>query len=151
MAEAEPASRVSASALRHGGLALEESADAAVLDMGDGVLLFETRTKMNTFGRGAIEALHAARDRVERDGHAGLVLGNDDARTYSAGADLLMVAGLVKEGDWKALEQSIRAFQDTSMRLRQSPFPVVAAPFGLTLGGGCEFSLHCDRVQAHAE
>lgn len=144
-------SRVSARSLHTAGRVLQDFGDAALLDMGDGVLLFETRSKMNTLGRRVIEGLHASLDRVERDGYVGLVLGNDDARTFSAGADLLMVAGLVQQGDWTTLEQSIRTFQDTSMRLRFSPFPVVAAPFGLTLGGGCEFALHCHHVQAHAE
>jgi 3-hydroxyacyl-CoA dehydrogenase len=58
---------------------------------------------------------------------------------------------MVQKGDWKATDEAVRTFQQTSMRLRSSPFPVVAAPFGLTLGGGCEFSLHADQVQAHAE
>jgi 3-hydroxyacyl-CoA dehydrogenase len=94
---------------------------------------------------------HKALDRVERDGLAGLVIGNDDPRTFTAGADLSMVLRLLAAGDWKTLEQAVEQFQNTSLRLRQSPFPVVAAPFGLTLGGGAEFSLHADHVQAHAE
>jgi 3-hydroxyacyl-CoA dehydrogenase len=95
--------------------------------------------------------IHRALDRVERDGLAGLVIGNEDPRTFSAGADLSMILGLSGAGNWKELERAVRVFQDTSRRIRQSPFPVVAAPFGLTLGGGCEFSLHADRIQAHAE
>jgi 3-hydroxyacyl-CoA dehydrogenase len=90
-------------------------------------------------------------DRVERDGLNGLVIGNEDPRTFTAGADLSMILRLVEGGDWKQIEHAVRVFQDTSVRIRQSPFPVVAAPFGLTLGGGCEFSLYADRVQAHAE
>src|SRR5690348_18468741 len=58
---------------------------------------------------------------------------------------------LLKAGDWKKTEAAVRGFQNTSLRIRQSPVPVVAAPFGLTLGGGCEFSLHADLIQAHAE
>jgi len=88
---------------------------------------------------------------VERDNLAGLVLGNEDPRTFTAGADLMMVGGLVQRGDWKTLEQAVATFQECSMALRRAPFPVVAAPFGLTLGGGCEFSLHADAIQAHAE
>jgi 3-hydroxyacyl-CoA dehydrogenase len=62
-----------------------------------------------------------------------------------------MILRLIEAGDWTQIETAVRAFQETSLRIRRSPFPVVFAPFGLTLGGGCEFSLHADRVQAHAE
>src|SRR5205085_3581753 len=82
---------------------------------------------------------------------AGMVIGNEDSRTFTAVADLSMVLHLIQSGDWKKLEDAVRVFQGTSLRIRQSPFPVVAAPFGLALGGGCEFSLYADRVQAHAE
>jgi 3-hydroxyacyl-CoA dehydrogenase len=113
--------------------------------------VLEFHSKMNTLGAGVIDMIHRSLDRVERDGLTGLVMGNDDPRTFTAGADLSMVLKLIEGGDWKQLEQAVRTFQDTALRIRQSPFPVVAAPFGLTLGGGCEFSLHSDRVQAHAE
>jgi 3-hydroxyacyl-CoA dehydrogenase len=88
---------------------------------------------------------------IEKDGRAGLVIGNDDPRTFSAGANLGEVAHVVQAGDWKTLEKAVRRFQDTSMALRRAPFPVVLAPFGLSLGGACEFSLHADLVQAHSE
>ena len=130
---------------------LEHSDDASLVDVGDGVAVLEFHSKMNTLGEGVIAMTHRALDRVERDGLAGLVIGNDDPRTFTAGADLSIVLRLIAAGDWKALEEAVRGFQDTSLRIRQSPFPVVAAPFGLTLGGGCEFSLHADRIQAHAE
>jgi 3-hydroxyacyl-CoA dehydrogenase len=130
---------------------LEHSDDASLLDAGNGVAVLEFHSKMNTLGQGVIEMVHRALDRVERDGLAGLVLGNEDPRTFTAGADLSMILKLVGGGDWKKVEHAVRAFQDTSLRIRRAPFPVVAAPFGLALGGGCEFSLYADRVQAHAE
>jgi len=130
---------------------LEENDDASLLDAGNGVAVLEFHSKMNTLGEGVIDMLHRGLDRVERDGLSGMVIGNDDPRTFTAGADLSMILKLLAGGDWKQLESAVRAFQDTSLRIRQAPFPVVAAPFGLTLGGGCEFSLHADRVQAHAE
>ncbi|MDB4877198.1 MAG: 3-hydroxyacyl-CoA dehydrogenase NAD-binding protein [Gemmatimonadetes bacterium] len=130
---------------------LEDSADASLIDGGSGVAVLEFHSKMNTLGAGVIDMVHRSLDRVERDGLAGLVIGNEDPRTFTAGADLSMVLGLIQAGDWKKLEEAVRTFQNTSLRIRQSPFPVVAAPFGLTLGGGCEFSLYADRVQAHAE
>jgi 3-hydroxyacyl-CoA dehydrogenase len=130
---------------------LAESSDASLLDLGDGVACLEFHSKMNTLGEGVLSGLRGALERVERDGLAGLVIGNDDPRTFTAGADLMMVSGLVQKGDWKLLENAVTTFQQTSMSLRFAPFPVVAAPFGLTLGGGCEFSLHADLIQAHAE
>ncbi|HEY5059942.1 MAG TPA: enoyl-CoA hydratase/isomerase family protein, partial [Gemmatimonadaceae bacterium] len=130
---------------------LEDSSDASLVAADGGVAVLEFHSKMNTLGQGVIEMVHRSLDRVERDGLAGLVIGNEDPRTFTAGADLSMVLELIKGGDWKKLDEAVRVFQETSLRIRQSPFPVVAAPFGLTLGGGCEFSLHADQVQAHAE
>jgi 3-hydroxyacyl-CoA dehydrogenase len=122
-----------------------------LLDAGSGVAVLEFHSKMNSIGAGVLAMLERALDRVERDGMAGLVIGNDDTRAFSAGADLGMVLSLIGTGDWKKLEQAVGAFQRAAVRIRQSPFPVVAAPFALTLGGGCEFCLASDFVQAHAE
>lgn len=129
---------------------LASTKDATVWDAG-GVAIIEFHSKMNSLGPGVIEMLHKALDLVEAKHLSGLVIGNEDPRTFTAGADLMMIAGLVQAGDWKRIDEAVRTFQNTSMRLRQSPFPVVAAPFGLALGGGCEFSMHSDHVQAHAE
>ena len=130
---------------------LDDSRDASVLDAGNGVAIVEFHSKMNTLGEGVLTALIRSLERVEREGLTGLVIGNDDPRTFTAGADLSMILSLIASGDWQRLEQAVRMFQDISLRIRQSPFPVVAAPFGLTLGGGCEFSLYADAIQAHAE
>ena len=130
---------------------LGDSPDATLFDLGDGVAGLEFHSKMNTLGEGVLTAVRSALQRVEQDDLAGLVIGNEDPRTFTAGADLLMVGGLVQKGDWKLLEAAVDAFQQISMSLRFAPFPVVVAPFGLTLGGGTEFSLHADLVQAHAE
>ena len=130
---------------------LEHSGDASLLDAGQGVAVLEFHSKMNTLSEGVVTMLHRALDRVERDAMEGLVIGNEDPRTFTAGADLAMILGLLQAKDWSRLEAATRGFQETSLRIRGAPFPVVFAPFGLTLGGGCEFSLHADRVQAHAE
>jgi 3-hydroxyacyl-CoA dehydrogenase len=130
---------------------LEHSEHASVLDLGNGVVALEMHSKMNTLGEGVVSMLHRAMDRVEQGGFAGLVLGTEDPRTFSAGANLMEVLGIVAAGETKKLEGAVRQFQETSLRIRRSPFPVVSAPFGLTLGGGTEFSLYADRVQAHAE
>jgi 3-hydroxyacyl-CoA dehydrogenase len=137
--------------LRKRGKVLQESRDAALLDLGDGVACLEFRGKMNTLGAGVIAGLQSALELVNSHGLAGLVIGNDDPRTFTAGADLMMVGGMVQRGAWKELDQAVATFQQCSMSLRYAPFPVVIAPFGLTLGGGCEFSLHADAIQAHAE
>lgn len=130
---------------------LQHSDDASLVDLGDGVACLEFHSKMNTLGEGVLTALRDALARVERDGLSGLVIGNDDPRTFTAGADLTMVGALVQKGDWKQLDAAVSTFQQCSMSLRFAPFPVVVAPFGLTLGGGCEFALHADAIQAHAE
>ena len=149
--DAQGESSITARALLERKAVIEQWKDANLLDMGDGVALFEFRSKMNTLGEGVITALHAALARVAADGLHGLVIGNDDPRTFTAGADLMAVSGLAARGAWEQLDGAIATFQNTSMALKQAPFPVVIAPFGLTLGGGAEFSLHADIVQAHAE
>jgi 3-hydroxyacyl-CoA dehydrogenase len=130
---------------------LEHNDDASLIDIGDGVTVFEFHSKMNTLGEGVLTLMERALDRVVHDARLGMVIGNADPRTFTAGVDLSLVVRLVAAGDWKALEQACETFQRVSLRLRTSPFPVVAAPFGLTLGGGTEFVLYADQVQAHAE
>ncbi len=143
--------RITAARLERDGRTLIDGDGARLLDMGDGVALFEFRSKMNTLGEGVLTTLARAMDHVDREGLAGLVIGNDDARTFSAGADLGMIAHLLEAGDWKRLDEAVRAFQDATTGLRRAPFPVVVAPAGMSLGGGAEMTLHADRVQAHAE
>ncbi len=148
---AEVPGRLALASLRAAGRTLEESRDAALVDLGDGVVLLEFRSKMNTLGEGVLRALDSAMTRVERDGLAGLVIGNDDPRTFAAGADLYGIAMLASQGKWKELDGMVRAFQAATTGLGRAPFPVVVAPFGLTLGGGAEMTLHASAVQAHAE
>jgi 3-hydroxyacyl-CoA dehydrogenase len=135
--------------LRSGSV--DSNEEARLLDLGDGVLLLEFRGKMNTLGAGVLALLESAERRIATGGLAGLVIGNADPRTFSAGADLGSVVQGISSGAWKELERAVHTFQQSVMSLRRVPFPIVAAPFGLTLGGGCEFSLHAARVQAHAE
>ncbi|MEZ0349018.1 MAG: 3-hydroxyacyl-CoA dehydrogenase/enoyl-CoA hydratase family protein [Thermus sp.] len=142
---------ISLKALKAEGKTLLESKEAALLDLGDGVALLEFRTKMNAIGEGVIRMLQKSLEYVEEKGYVGLVIGNEDPRAFSAGANLALILSLAQEGDWDELSLAVRQFQKASMSLRYSPFPVVVAPFGLTLGGGAEFTLHADAVQAHAE
>jgi 3-hydroxyacyl-CoA dehydrogenase len=133
------------------GAVLETTKDANLLDLGDGVLLVESRSKMNTMGAGVLAMIRTGLDTVAKGKYVGLVIGNDDSRAYSAGADLGAVVAQVQAGDWKGLDEMVRYFQEGAQLVRRAPFPVVAAPFGLTLGGGAEYALHADRIQAHAE
>jgi 3-hydroxyacyl-CoA dehydrogenase len=147
----ELAGHLSLDALRLRNRVMETSPDAAMYDVGDGILLLEFRSKMNSMGEGVMRMLEAALDRAERGKHTGVIIGNDDPRTFTAGADLALVLRQVAAGDWKAIEASAESFQRLVTSLRRMPFPVVVAPFGLTLGGGAEMTLHASRVQAHAE
>ncbi|MFL5578522.1 MAG: 3-hydroxyacyl-CoA dehydrogenase/enoyl-CoA hydratase family protein, partial [Gemmatimonadaceae bacterium] len=144
-------SLTAAAVARRPGAVLEESGDAALVDLGDGVTLFQFRSKANSLGEGVLRMLERAMARVERDGYAGMVIGNDDPRTFTAGADLSLILREATAGNWTGLDAAVRAFQGATTGLRRVPFPVVVAPFGLTLGGGAELTLHAARVQAHAE
>lgn len=129
---------------------LETNNDASLVDLGDGVAVLEFTSKMNTLGAGVLQMLTESLAWVGRGG-TGLVIANEDPRTFTAGADVGWVLQMARSQSWKELEAAVELFQSCSMSLREAPFPVVVAPFGLTLGGGTEFSLHADRIQAHAE
>ena len=122
---------------------------ASLVDIGDGVLCVEFHSKMNTIGGDTIEMLHAGVQEASANFSA-LVVGND-AVNFCAGANLMMVLLSAQEGEWDDVDMMVRAFQGAMMALKTSPVPVVVAPAGLTLGGGCEMGLHADRVQAAAE
>ena len=135
--------------MRLGALAMSD--DASLLDVGDGVALLEFHGKMNTLGANTMDMLARSLDLVARNGYNGLVIGNEDRRAFSAGANLMELVTAVQAQDWKAVEHAVRVFQDRIASVRRAPFPVVVAPAGLTLGGATELSLHAARVQAHAE
>lgn len=126
-----------------------KNSGASILDLGDGILNVEFHSKMNTIGGDTLQAINKAIDLAEKD-YRGVVIGNDGAN-FSAGANVGMIFMMAVEQDWDELNMAIRAFQNTSMRIRYSSIPVVVAPHNLTLGGGCEFSLHADHVQLNAE
>lgn len=127
-----------------------KNSGCTVHDIGDGVLCVEFQTKMNTIGGEVLEGINKAIDIAETQGWKGVVLGNN-APNFSAGANLAMVLMQAVEQEWDELNFAIRYFQNTVMRLRYSSIPVVAAPHGLTLGGGCEMSMHTDACAAAAE
>lgn len=128
---------------------LWKNAGASIIDLGDGILNVEFHSKMNTIGGDTLAAINKAIDMAEKD-YRGLVIGNDGAN-FSAGANVGMIFMMAVEQEWEELNLAVRMFQNTSMRIRYSSIPVVVAPHQLTLGGGCEFSLHADFVQLSAE
>jgi len=117
--------------------------------IGEGVLNLEFHTKMNTLGSEVLEGINKSIEIAEKE-YSGLVLGNN-APNFSAGANLAMIFMLAVDQEYDELDFAIRYFQNTVMRLRYSSIPVVIAPHGLTLGGGCEMTLHADAAIAHAE
>ena len=143
--------RLSLAAYAQSGRVLEDNGLSRLIDLGDGVACFEFRSKMNSLGAGVLEGLEKSLRKVEKLGFNGLVIGNEDPRAFSVGADLSLVSFAVAAGAWDDIEASIRTFQNATMSIRRAPFPVVVAPAGMTLGGGAEFTLHGDAVQAHAE
>ncbi|MBS1593191.1 MAG: 3-hydroxyacyl-CoA dehydrogenase/enoyl-CoA hydratase family protein [Bacteroidetes bacterium] len=124
--------------------------DARIDDIGDGVLNISWNTKMNSLGGGVLEGINKAIDIAEAQGWKGVVLGHDNPN-FSAGANLAMIFMMAIEQDYDELDFAIRAFQHTTGRCRYSSIPVVAAPHGLTLGGGCEFTMHSDAAAVAAE
>lgn len=128
---------------------LWKNTGVSIIDLGDGIINCEFHTKMNTIGGDVIQGVNKAIDLAEKE-YRGLVLSND-GKNFSAGANIGMIFMMAVEQDYEELNMAVRMFQNTAMRLRYSSIPVVAAPFQLTLGGGCEFSMHADFVQLHAE
>ncbi len=131
-----------------GGVVLE-SPDASLVDLGDGVACLEFHTKMNTVGPGIIDMMERSLDEVEA-GWRGLVIGND-APQFSAGANLLLILNELDDDNPEDVEWILGRFQHANLRMRQCSRPVVAAPAGLTLGGGCEVVLGADAVVASLE
>ncbi len=124
--------------------------EASLIDLGDGILNVAFHSKMNTIGSGILIALNKALDLAEQGDFIGVVIANEGAN-FSAGANVGMIFMLAADQDYDELNMAVKEFQNTTMRLRYSSIPVVAAPHGMTLGGGCEICLHADKVIAHAE
>lgn len=126
-----------------------KNSGVVIEDLGDGILNCEFQSKMNTIGGDVLAGLNKAVDLAEKD-FAGLVVGNQ-AANFSVGANIGMIFMMAVEQEYDELNMAIKMFQDTMMRMRYSSIPTVAAPHGMSLGGGCELSLHADKVVAAAE
>jgi 3-hydroxyacyl-CoA dehydrogenase len=145
---ADPEYQTLATARRSRGV-IRSNAGASLVDLGDGVVCVEFHSKMNALGADAMQMLRAGLDEASAR-HRALVVGCE-AEHFSAGANLMLVLLEAQDENWDELDLMVRTFQRTTMALRYADVPVVVAPAGMALGGGCEICLHADRVQAAAE
>ncbi|MEZ5684787.1 MAG: 3-hydroxyacyl-CoA dehydrogenase/enoyl-CoA hydratase family protein [Paracoccaceae bacterium] len=148
LAGAQPGDRLARA--KAAGAVLAESPAAALWDLGEGLAGLELRTKMNAIDTGVLDMLDATLGKLGGPVRA-LVIGNHNARAFSAGANLAEMAARIEAGDWATLEAFIARGQSLFAALRAAPVPVVAAVQGVALGGGCELSLHCAARVAAAE
>ncbi|MBU2929668.1 3-hydroxyacyl-CoA dehydrogenase/enoyl-CoA hydratase family protein [Winogradskyella psychrotolerans] len=126
-----------------------KNSGVVIEDLGDGILNVEFQSKMNTIGGDVLAGINKGIDLAEKD-FAGLVVGNQGAN-FSVGANIGMIFMMAAEQEYDELNMAIKYFQDTMMRMRYSSIPTISAPHGMALGGGCELSLHADKVVAAAE
>ncbi|MDQ3135433.1 MAG: 3-hydroxyacyl-CoA dehydrogenase/enoyl-CoA hydratase family protein [Acidobacteriota bacterium] len=145
----EPAGVIVLKSLKERTGVVKKNAGASLIDLGDGVACLELHSKMNAIGADTIQMIKQSLVEVEKN-FLGLVVGNQ-APQFSVGANLMLMLLEAQEENWEDLDLAIRAFQNATMSLRYSPKPVVVAPFGMAFGGGCEMTLHADRVRASAE
>jgi len=128
---------------------VKSNAGASLIDMGDGVACLEFHTYMNAIGQEIIEMIHESLKIVEKD-FVGMVIGNH-AERFSVGANLLMLVGEILKSNWAGIEAAIKAIQDAMMAMKFFEKPIVAAPHGMALGGGCEVCLSSHRIVAALE
>ncbi|HEY8923980.1 MAG TPA: 3-hydroxyacyl-CoA dehydrogenase/enoyl-CoA hydratase family protein, partial [Polyangia bacterium] len=136
--------------IRATGGEVERNASASILDLGDGVFCLEFHAKLNALDPDIVSLMMRAVDRAEREG-VGLVIGNDAPEAFCAGANLFALMVAIGQGDFAAVGAMVTNFQNACQRTRYARVPVVAAPFGLALGGGAEVVLGCQNVRAAAE
>ena len=131
------------------GGVVEKNEGGSIVDLGDGVFCAEFHSKMNAIDADVIEIINKTIDRAEKEGQ-GVVVTNE-GENFSVGANLMLILLTAQQKDWNQLNFIVEQFQKTMQRIRFSKKPVVAAPFNLTLGGGCEICLSSSTVEAHAE
>ncbi|WP_373499732.1 3-hydroxyacyl-CoA dehydrogenase NAD-binding domain-containing protein [Desulfococcus sp.] len=144
---------ITLAALKSSGKTIDSCKSASLVDLGDGVFCCEFHSKMNAINAEIVDFIGGALDYVNDNG-VGLVIGNQAGGmpgAFSAGGDLFYMAGLAQAGKYEEIDAFLKKAQDGLQRARYAAFPVVAAPFGLALGGGCEVCLAADRIVAHAE
>jgi 3-hydroxyacyl-CoA dehydrogenase len=146
---AQPADLQILKAAKDRSAVVKKNAGASLIDIGDGVLALEFHSKMNAIGGDTMQMIRIGVKEAAAN-FAALVVGND-APNFSVGANLMLLLLEAQEGNWDEIELGLRTFQDATQALRFADVPVIVAPAGMTLGGGCEIVLHGDRVQAAAE
>ena len=137
------------SSLKARGKEVKRNPGASLIDLGDGVVCLEFHSKMNTIGADTLQMVHAGL-KVLNENFDAMVIGNQGAN-FCVGANLMLLLMTIQEGEWDEVHNAVRAFQNANLALKYAPKPVVAAPFGMTLGGGTELILHATRVRAAAE
>src|SRR6266550_3671667 len=145
----EPVGVIILKSLKDAGREVERNSGASLIDLGDGVVCCEFHAKMNAIGADLIAMLHKGLKRLETDFDA-MVIANQ-AVNFSVGANLMLVLVGAQEQEWDELHMAVKQFQNINLAIKYAPKPVVAAPQGLALGGGCEVSLHAAKIQAAAE
>jgi len=147
--EPRPAGVLLLKDIKLAGAPLAKNGSASLWDIGDGVACFEVHTKLNTIDQDVIALLEKSLKRVAAD-YKALVVYNEGSH-FSAGANLGLALFAANTGLWPMIESMVEGGQRAYRKMKRAPFPVVAAPSGLALGGGCEILLNSDAVQAHAE
>ncbi|HEY6444032.1 MAG TPA: 3-hydroxyacyl-CoA dehydrogenase NAD-binding domain-containing protein [Candidatus Acidoferrales bacterium] len=145
----EPAGVILLKSLKDRTAVVQENSGASLIDLGDGVVCCEFHAKMNAIGGDIFAMLQAGVARLETEFEA-MVIGNQ-AANFSAGANLMLLLMTAQEGEWDDIHLAVRQFQRANMAIKYAPRPVVAAPQGMALGGGCEIPLHSARIHAAAE
>jgi 3-hydroxyacyl-CoA dehydrogenase len=145
----EPKGVILLKTLKEAGREVERNSGASLIDLDDGVVCCEFHAKMNAIGADLIAMMHKGLKRLETDFDA-MVIANQ-AVNFSVGANLMLVLVAAQEQEWDELHMAVKQFQNINLALKYAPKPVVAAPQGMALGGGCEVSLHAAKIQAAAE
>jgi 3-hydroxyacyl-CoA dehydrogenase len=145
----EPKGVIILKSLKDAGREVERNSGASLLDLGDGVVCCEFHAKMNAIGADLIATLHKGLKRLETDFEA-MVIANQ-AVNFSVGANLMLILVGAQEQEWDEVHMAVKQFQNVNLALKYAPKPVVAAPQGMALGGGCEIGLHSAKIQAAAE
>ena len=145
----EPHGVIILKSLKDAGREVDSNSGASLIDLGDGVVCCEFHAKMNAIGADLIAMLHKGLKRLETDFDA-MVIANQ-AVNFSVGANLMLVLVGAQEQEWDELHMAVKQFQNINLAIKYAPKPVVAAPQGMALGGGCEVSLHAAKIQAAAE